>query len=50
MALGAYQVVLVERPLVERPFTALEAQEVRHRAVPMRRQQELFLALVALEA
>jgi len=42
--LEAYQVVLVERPLVVLPFLALEVQVVRHREVPMRRQRELFLA------
>jgi hypothetical protein len=41
--LEAFQVVLVEHPLVVLPFQALEAQVVRHREVPMRLQQELFL-------
>ena len=44
MALEAYQVVPVERPLVVLPFQALEAQVVHRREVPMRLQQELFLA------
>jgi hypothetical protein len=42
--LEAYQVVLVERPLVVLPFLALEVRVVHRREVPMRRQQVLFQA------